>query len=87
MIIQDDRDRDQRETHLWAIAATDSYMSGWGGATGGRSVAAWAFREGEEQACRAWVESRTDMKRVRLVLLSDWRPRAAHVHVYVWGPR
>jgi hypothetical protein len=85
-VYQDDRDRDQRETMLWAVAATDPAMSGWGGAKGGRSVCAWACSFDDLTKCEQWVRARGDMHRVRVVLLADWRPRAAHVHVYVWEP-
>lgn len=33
MIVQDDRDPEQRATHRWLVIMTDKFMSGWGGAT------------------------------------------------------
>jgi hypothetical protein len=83
---QDDRTPEQRATHTWAVAATDRFMSGWGGAKGGVSVAAWACPFAELRQVEDYVRSRSEMKRVRVVKLDAWRPRAAHVHVYVWEP-
>lgn len=84
MTHEDDRTAEQRTTHTWAVAGTDRFMSGWGGATGGTSVAAWACPYSELGAVLDHVTSRSEMKRVRVVKLDTWRPRAAHVHVYVW---
>ena len=81
---EDDRTDAQRLTHTWAVAGTDRFMSGWGAATGGTSVAAWACPYAELDAVLEHVNRRAEMKRVRVVKLADWRPRAAHVHVYVW---
>ncbi len=96
MVTQDDRTPEERKTHYWLVVGTDRCLSGWGGARGGASVAAWACRPDDSSRVLAWVESRGDMRRVREV--SEWdgrvggvgrayRPkRAAHFHVYVVGP-
>lgn len=90
MVIQDDRTADERETHTTLIVGTDSFMSGWGGATGGVSVAAWAVDRRDTQAVKAvqeWVERRGDLRRVRVVYDlpgNRYRPRGrGHCHVYV----
>ncbi len=80
---QDDRTEAQKATHGIGIAMTDSFMSGWGGASGGTSVAVWACRSEDEHRVERWVRSRKEAKRVRTVLLKGYRPRCAHCHVYV----
>lgn len=83
MTYKDDRNDEQHKTHLYAVAGTDKFMSGWGGANGGSSVAAWACTLDDLHLVEKWVGERKDMRRVRTVKLSEWRPKAAHVHVYV----
>jgi hypothetical protein len=91
MMRVDRRTEEQRHTHRWLVVATDRFMSGWGQAAGGKSVAAWAC-EGptEAEKCHAAVASRKDMARVRIVFDGSGRPyRAprgtAHFSIYVWG--
>jgi hypothetical protein len=84
---QDDRTEAQKKTHRLAVVGTDPWMSGWGGAEGGASYAAWAFPEGYESAALGMIAQRGDMKRIRVVVLDDYRPKAAHTHVYVFNPR
>lgn len=80
---QDDRNASQKTTHNVLIAATDSFLSGWGQARGGASMCAWACRSEDADQVERWVRNRSDMKRVRVVG-NDWRPKnAAHVHIYV----
>lgn len=91
MIVEDDRTPEQKKNHTVMVVMTDRFLSGWGGASGGASVAAWACSTTEEltQAER-WVHSRSDALRVRVVYDSPrrYRPRrAAHFHIYVWSPR
>jgi len=86
MIKVDDRTPAQLKTHPILIAMTDSFMSGWGAAQGGTSYAAWACRPEHKSKVLAWVESRTDALRVRIVG-NDWRPRGiGHAHIYVVEP-
>jgi hypothetical protein len=86
MEIQDDRTAEQRQTHRFLIIGTDKFMSGWGKAEGGTSYAAWACRAEHRKAVFEWVESRSDMKRVR-ESYSDWKPRGrGHAHIYVVEP-
>ena len=85
----DDRTPEQKNTHTWLVIGTDSFMSGWGGASGGTSYAAWACRPEHREPVWDWVTSREEMKRVREVSesgygCSPWRPRGGGLaHVYV----
>ena len=86
MEFRDDRTREQKQTHGWIVVGTDSFMSGWGKASGGASYAGWACRWEDVNKVERWVESRSEMKRVRIVG-SDYRPRGnGHCHIYVVGP-
>ncbi len=58
-IIQDDRTPEQKATHPILVIGTDSFMSGWGGASGGSSFAAWACRPEDESKVLRYVESRS----------------------------
>lgn len=84
---EDDRTVAEHLTHNWLVVARDRFMSGWGGARGGASIAAWACRTlPEAEACEQWVRSRSEMRYVRLTRESKGyvsRIRGAHVHVYV----
>jgi hypothetical protein len=82
--IEDDRTAEQKHTHRLAVVGTDTFMSGWGLATGGASYAAWAFKIGDSKACLDAVRSRGEMSRVRIVSLLDYRPKAKHTHIYVY---
>jgi len=83
MKIQDDRTQAQKESHDWAVVGSDSFMSGWGEARGGKSYAAWAVPFELTKKVREWVENRSDMKRVRVVKLGDYKPKGqGHLHIY-----
>lgn len=88
MIRQDDRTDEQQITHPILWVGTDAFMSGWGQASDGPSVAAWACTSDDDGACERWVRSRSDMRRVRQVLDRPgdrYRPKgAAHLHIYVY---
>lgn len=91
MIVQDDRTPEQRKTHRYLVIMTDRFLSGWGQAAGGASVAAWACETTRDRdRVHAWVSSRGDALRVRTTYDANgrrYRPRnAAHFHVYVVGP-
>ncbi len=84
--IQDDRSDDQKSTHNRAVVARDSFMSGWGGAKGGYSFAAWACSpDANFDKLWCWVQNRDDMKNVREIDLDEYEPEsgAAHFHIYV----
>ena len=85
-IYVDDRTEAQKRTHRMAIVGTDSFMSGWGEASNGVSYAGWAFKDGDQAECLSWVDSRSEMKRVRVVALDEFKPNAAHTHIYVFKP-
>ncbi len=89
MIKQDDRTAEQKETHTLAVVGTDSFLSGWGHAANGASYAGWACIPDDLKRVEEWVESRGDMKRVRIVLANDYNPSSVHCvhfHLYVVGP-
>jgi len=84
MIFRDDRPPEQKG---WCIVLmTDAFMSGWGGAEGGPSYAGWPFPDGEESRVEAWVSSRSEARRVRIVL-PTYRPRSGpgHCHIYAYS--
>lgn len=82
--IEDDRTDEQRESHTMMVLGTDKFMSGWGEARGGASYAAWACRPDDAHRVLCWVESRKDMKRVRMVGPGYRPPRnCKHLHIYV----
>lgn len=86
MIVRDDRTPEQHESHPILIVGTDSFMSGWGKAEGGASYAAWACTPEDERSVLDWVERRSEMKRVRIVV-GDYRPRGVgHCHIYFVSP-
>lgn len=81
-VYQDDRTDEQRRTHTIIVSAIDRFMSGWGGAKGGKSIAAWACKPEHADRVFAWVKARGEMRNVRM---SDhaFRKGAAHTHIYV----
>ena len=83
-VFRDERTEAQKTTHRLAIVATDKVLSGWGQARNGKSYAGWAFKDDDYIAWLEWVESRSDMQRVRLVTLDGYRPNAEHTHIYVY---
>ena len=79
----DDRTPEQMKTHTYLVTATDRFMSGWGGASGGASKCAWACDSLDKaQKLFDWVSSRSEMKYVNITS-NNWYPKAAHVHIYV----
>ncbi len=83
----DDRTPEQEITHHWLVVGTDSFMSNWGRAENGTSIAAWACEYDDVKRVTEWVESRGDMKRVRTVIDRKgerYSPRGhGHLHIYV----
>lgn len=86
MEIKDDRTSEQRETHPELVVARDRLMSGWGEATGCNSFAAWACRPSHTQKVLEWVQSRSEMKNIKVVG-PNHKPRGkhGHYHIYVVG--
>lgn len=84
MIYKDDRTIEQHTTHQTVIWGRDKFLSGWGQATGGYSWAGWACKPEDTAACLQWVQSRGDMRYIRV---GGSRPKGRavkHVHVYTW---
>ena len=86
MIVDDRRTDEQRRKLTILVVGTDRVLSGWGLCEGGTSVAAWACTSDDVAAVEAWVRSRGDMRRVRVVYDlpgRGYRPRrAAHFSIY-----
>jgi hypothetical protein len=86
MTIIDDRNDLQKNTHVWAVVATDKCMSGWGGAKGGKSIVAWAVDDlSKTSKLFDWVDVRSEMKCANVVNLNKYRsPRGtSHFHIYL----
>lgn len=88
MIYEDDRTDEERVTHRKAVVMRDKFLSGWGGARGGYSRAAWAIpNDGSVDVGKVynWVKSRGDALYVSTVDLKTYRPPrgTVHFHVYV----
>lgn len=82
-IRNDRRTPEQRKTHRWLVTATDRFMSGWGGASGGASKCAWACQTLDEaRKCFERIKARSEMKYVNITD-RPWYPKAAHVSIYV----
>lgn len=88
MKYQDDRTEKEREELTVLIGGVDRFLSGWGGARGGLSVAAWACREEDAEKVFAWVDSRDDIKKTRQADDGDFQvpSNTAHFHVYAVRP-
>lgn len=85
MILKDDRTEEQKITHRWLVIATDSFMSGWGEARGGRSYAAWACTERNYHYWFSKISARPEMKRVRLLYEEKpYKPKIKGTcHIYI----
>lgn len=59
--INDKRKAADVEKLNWVVCGKDSFMSGWGGAKGGRSFAAWACHDDNVDEILAQAESRGDI--------------------------
>lgn len=85
-IIEDRRNEEQRKTHILAVVARDTFMSGWGQAPG-VSRCCWAFDPAVVNSDRIfnWVKHRSEMRNVSLVDLRSYRParNTSHFSVYV----
>lgn len=64
--VSDHRTAAQKHTHTVLIHGVDTCLSGWGHATNGTSVAAWACTPDVVPEVRAWVESRSDIIEVQI---------------------
>ena len=67
-MVKDDRTQAEKHETIGFVVATDSAMSGWGGAEGGKSFIARPVRSREElDMVTEAFEGRTEFKRVRFV--------------------
>ena len=62
--VQDRRSPEEHITHTTIVMGVDIPLSGWGLATGGTSVAAWACRPDDLDRVEAWVRNRRDLEHV-----------------------
>lgn len=83
MKIKDDRTPEQRKTHTLLVVGTDTFLSGWGEASGGTSYAAWACTPEQVDTVERRIRSRGDMKRVRVVGTPYYPKGRGHLHIYV----
>ena len=68
-MVKDDRTQAEKHETIGFVVATDSFMSGWGGAEGGKSFVARPIRSSEElDMVTEAFEGRAEFKRVRFVL-------------------
>ena len=77
--IEDDRTDAERQTLTELIGGRDSFMSGWGKASGGGSFAFWACTPAQAADVRAWVVSRDEFTLVEFERMSQ---QATHCHIY-----
>ncbi len=80
----DDRTNEQRRTHTVLYGGRDTFMSGWGECRDGVSYAFWACTPADAECVRDWVQSRSDISRLRQVPRTIGRND--HVHIYCVGP-
>lgn len=81
--VEDRRTDQQRETLRYLVSARDTFLSGWGRAKGGASLAVWACSASDVEAVYRWVLSRPEMRHVSVD--KDKLPRrrnVAHVSIY-----
>ncbi len=81
--VQDRRTPEQKNTHTRIVQGVDRALSGWGGATGGTSIAAWACRPEDLDRVEAWVRDRRDLDRVTVADEVRVPPGCAHYSLYV----
>jgi hypothetical protein len=81
--IQDRRTPEQKNTHTRIVQGVDRALSGWGGTTGGTSVAAWACRPEDLDRVAAWVRDRRDLDRVTVADAVRVPRGCAHYSLYV----
>jgi len=85
-IIQDDRTATEVEQTLGFVVATDTFMSGWGSAKGGRSIVACPIVSDQDlHKVEQVFDRRPEFLRVRFVQGQTYRPKLGthdHVHIY-----
>ena len=84
MITNDRRTDAQKITHRYFTTATARALSGWGDAKGGASKCAWAWETmAEASAHQTVLKERGDLRHVSWHHAKAWKPRAAHLSIYV----
>jgi hypothetical protein len=83
----DDRNEEQTRTHTSLVGGHDPWLSGWGGARGGKSYAYWACEPKHIHTVKQWVLGRKDLIRVGTLDRVNSRAKRSpnHAHVYVVG--
>lgn len=81
--ICDNRSAAQKHTHTVLVMGTDTFLSGWGRALNGASIAAWACTPDDVPAVRAWVESRSDIRDVTVEWDENLPDDCVQLSIYV----
>lgn len=90
---EDDRAHEERAALPVLIGGVDTFLSGWGGAAGGASVALWACSPEDAERVWTWVKKRSDIRKVRRLdereypggvaqIQQAFGVRIAHAHIY-----
>ena len=82
MIINDTRK--MASEYPYMVSAYDKFMSGWGMAKGGKSVAVWCcYSPQDQEKIVKWLRNRSEMRYIKTRFATKWRPKnAAHVSYY-----
>jgi hypothetical protein len=81
---QDDRTELQKKEYTHLIGGRDSFLSGWGLASGGNSYAYWACKEEDADRVFSWVNQRSDILDVSVYRNNPpYKSPKHHVRVYV----
>lgn len=86
MDIDDDRTDAEKRTHTCLIGGTDRFMSGWGKAKGGQSIALWACPPEYRDRVRDWVYRSSDIGGPDEYSDSNLPTGLGHCHIYSVGP-
>jgi len=85
---KDDRSEEQMSTHTVIIAARDvSSLCADATSRYGGSTAAWACKPEDADSVFDWVNSRSDVKRVRFTSVENLERLSGMVHIYVGRPK
>lgn len=94
MVIKDDRTEEEKTIYSWLVVGTDAFFEKWRkynarrkiwqqGKVMGNCFVAWACRPEDTLPVEKWVRRRSEMKRVRVVMATAWRPRGnGMAHIY-----
>jgi hypothetical protein len=79
--INDFRSREQKKWMTTLVMGMDTFLSGWGKAANGASIAAWACSDDTAELVREWVEGRGDIVDVTVGSMEDV-PDCEHLSIY-----